>query len=124
MSEEEPVTRATHWSVDKKIPIALIVTLVLGGIGQTIGIVWWAAGVNAGMDQFKMELARIAAANAADKAEQSALIREFRAGAEGARDRTAQQLQDIGSRMTAVEVEMKALGRLITYPTRPAAAPN
>lgn len=38
---KRPVSQ--HWSVDKKIPVALIVTLVV----QTAGIVWWGATTSA-----------------------------------------------------------------------------
>lgn len=37
-----PVSRADddkHWHLDKKVPLALILTIVI----QTVGIVWWAA---------------------------------------------------------------------------------
>lgn len=36
MSEKE------HWTVDKKIPIALVLAL----LGQTGGIVWWVSSLN------------------------------------------------------------------------------
>lgn len=28
-----------HWSLDKKVPIALVITIII----QTLGIAWWAA---------------------------------------------------------------------------------
>lgn len=31
-----------HWSVDKKVPVALIVTLAI----QTGGFIWWASALN------------------------------------------------------------------------------
>jgi hypothetical protein len=39
MSEEQSGRR---WQIDKHIPLALIMTIVL----QTATIVWWAAGIN------------------------------------------------------------------------------
>ena len=36
MSERE------HWSVDKKIPLALVITLLI----QTGGVVWWSSQLN------------------------------------------------------------------------------
>lgn len=36
------MTDDKHWSVDKRIPIALIVTMGL----QTAGAVWWASGLS------------------------------------------------------------------------------
>lgn len=32
----------THWTLDKKIPLALIVTIML----QTAAAIWWAASIN------------------------------------------------------------------------------
>lgn len=33
------------WHVDRQVPIALIMTLVLGGIAHTGTLVWWASNV-------------------------------------------------------------------------------
>lgn len=35
------MTDERHWTVDKRVPLALIVTLVV----QTAGIVWWASSM-------------------------------------------------------------------------------
>ena len=32
-----------HWHLDRRVPVALIVTIIM----QTIGIVWWAASISA-----------------------------------------------------------------------------
>lgn len=43
-----------HWTVDKRIPLALVITIVL----QTGGLVWWAATISsrvAVLEQFKLE---------------------------------------------------------------------
>lgn len=37
---------AMNWHFDRRIPLALIVTIVAMLAGQTIGIVWWASSVN------------------------------------------------------------------------------
>lgn len=34
-----------NWHVDKQVPIALIITLILGGIAHTGTLVWWASSV-------------------------------------------------------------------------------
>lgn len=39
MSEEED---SKHWSVDKRVPLALIITMAI----QTAGAVWWASNVS------------------------------------------------------------------------------
>jgi hypothetical protein len=39
---EEMMDEEKHWHLDKRVPIALIVTIVL----QTGGIVWWAASMS------------------------------------------------------------------------------
>lgn len=38
------------WSIDKHVPIALIVTLVLGGIAHTGTLVWWASNVTSRLE--------------------------------------------------------------------------
>lgn len=35
-----------HWSVDKKIPLALIVSMFI----QTVCVVWWASDINSRVD--------------------------------------------------------------------------
>ena len=35
-----------HWTVDRRVPVALIVTISLFFLGQTVTAVWWASGVN------------------------------------------------------------------------------
>jgi hypothetical protein len=34
--------REKHWTVDRRVPLALILAM----IGQTGGLVWWASGIN------------------------------------------------------------------------------
>lgn len=53
MSAIDPATGNFH--LDKRVPIALIVTIVV----QTAGIVWWAAGVQATQQQAAVNVARI-----------------------------------------------------------------
>lgn len=38
-----------HWHLDKKVPLALIVTIVV----QTCAIVWWASQASARLDQLE-----------------------------------------------------------------------
>ena len=35
-----------HWHLDKRVPVALIITITM----QTVGIVWWAASLSARVD--------------------------------------------------------------------------
>lgn len=44
-------TRKEHWHLDRKVPIALILTI----LGQTGAALWWAAGVNAKVDQLEKQ---------------------------------------------------------------------
>jgi len=46
---------AGNFHIDKRVPIALIVTIVV----QTAGIVWWAAGIQATQEQAAVNVARI-----------------------------------------------------------------
>ncbi len=49
----DPVQRpAGHWHLDRRVPVALIATLVL----QTIGVVWWAATISARVDAIERRL--------------------------------------------------------------------
>ena len=41
-----------HWHLDRRVPVALIVTIVM----QTIGIVWWAASISARVDVLEARL--------------------------------------------------------------------
>ena len=38
-----------HWHLDKRVPLALIVTIFI----QTVGIVWWAASISQRVDQIE-----------------------------------------------------------------------
>jgi hypothetical protein len=40
-----------HWHLDRRVPIALIVTIAV----QTAGIVWWASDVNARVAQLERQ---------------------------------------------------------------------
>ena len=51
MTDETP----THWTLDKRIPVALITGLAI----QSAGIVWWARGVVADIDQVRQDKAEI-----------------------------------------------------------------
>lgn len=42
-----------HWHVDRKIPLALILTLAM----QTLAAIWWAAGVNARLANVEISVA-------------------------------------------------------------------
>jgi hypothetical protein len=44
------------WHLDKRVPIALILALVM----QTAGMVWWAAGLTHRVDQHAREIAALA----------------------------------------------------------------
>ncbi len=35
-----------HWHLDRRVPVALITTIIM----QTIGIVWWAASISSRVD--------------------------------------------------------------------------
>lgn len=44
--------REREWHLDKKVPLALIFTIAV----QTMGIVYWAAGLNVRMDQLERQV--------------------------------------------------------------------
>ena len=41
-----------HWHLDRRVPVALIVTIIM----QTVGIVWWAASISARVDVLERRL--------------------------------------------------------------------
>ncbi len=41
-----------HWHLDRRVPVALIMTLIV----QTIGVVWWAATISARVDAIERRL--------------------------------------------------------------------
>jgi hypothetical protein len=43
--------KGAHWALDKRVPIALILSIVL----QTGGIIWWASDVNARVSQLERQ---------------------------------------------------------------------
>lgn len=47
-----------HWHLDKRVPLALILTIFL----QTATVVWWASGVNARVAQLEAKAVRADAA--------------------------------------------------------------
>ena len=49
MASDDPAAGSWHW--DKRVPVALIVTI---GV-QTIGVVWWASGINTRVEQLERQ---------------------------------------------------------------------
>jgi hypothetical protein len=49
---DEP-EKETHWALDKRVPIALILTIAI----QTGGLIWWASDVNARVAQLERQAA-------------------------------------------------------------------
>ena len=45
-----------HWHLDRRVPIALIITIIM----QTIGIVWWAASLSARVETLEHRFAELA----------------------------------------------------------------
>lgn len=52
----EPMHQDRHWHLDKKVPIALIVTIVL----QTSAVIWWASSLSARVDYLERHQAQTA----------------------------------------------------------------
>jgi hypothetical protein len=49
-----------HWTVDKRVPLALILALM----GQTIGVVWWAASLQSTISEHGRRIVVMEAADA------------------------------------------------------------
>ena len=81
------------WHLDKRVPIALIITFVFTILGQTVGVVWWARGLDARVDGINDRVRELEAAEA---------------GRPQRRDAIQQQLSDIKSQMSALNERSKS----------------
>ncbi len=61
MAEPKPEA----WHVERKVPVAVLVTLLAGFIVQTMTFVWWASNQSARVDH--LEKAQLAAAPQAER---------------------------------------------------------
>lgn len=53
----------THWTVDKRIPLALIFTLGT----QTAAAIWWASGMSARVEQTEIRVTALEAQRAGER---------------------------------------------------------
>lgn len=113
-SPEEP------WHFDKKVPIALIVTIVV----QTVAVVWWASGIHhrvATVEAMQLVLAsRTTSIEAASRTEVSALRAELQsrnertlAGQRGLAEQIIEQRGDV----KAIRASLERLERQIESAT-------
>ena len=51
MSEMKEGIALKHWTIDKRVPLALILTISI----QTCGIVWWASGLTTRVEQLERQ---------------------------------------------------------------------
>ncbi|MGQ3670799.1 hypothetical protein ACT6QG_00140 [Xanthobacter sp. TB0136] len=61
----------THWTVDKKVPLALIITLVV----QTGGVIWWASTTENRMGQAETAIIRLESKEVETRESRDRLIR-------------------------------------------------
>ncbi len=47
------------WSIDRRVPVALIVSLLIAMLGQAGLIVWWGSGVNSAVANQETRIARL-----------------------------------------------------------------
>lgn len=109
------------WHFDKKVPIALIVTIVV----QTVAVVWWASGIHhrvATVEAMQLVLAsRTTAIEAASRTEVAALRAEVQArseraleGQRGVSEQIIEQRGDvkaIRATLERVERQIESVGR-------------
>lgn len=57
------------WHVDRRVPLALIVTFILTVGTQTAGMVWWAARLSSSVDTHDRRITQLEAADARHAAE-------------------------------------------------------
>ena len=53
-----------HWSVDKRIPIAVVLSVLIGMFGNTAGVVWWAATSSSRLDRLEEFMAEMRSSDA------------------------------------------------------------
>lgn len=53
MTEVKEGAALKHWTIDKRVPLALILTISI----QTCGIVWWASGLTTRVEQLERQAA-------------------------------------------------------------------
>lgn len=51
MADDDQSTENRHWTVDRRVPLALILTIVF----QTGAALWWASGLNTRVDQLERQ---------------------------------------------------------------------
>lgn len=51
MTETREGIALKHWTIDKRVPLALILTISI----QTCGIVWWASGLTTRVEQLERQ---------------------------------------------------------------------
>lgn len=51
MAETREGIALKHWTIDKRVPLALILTISI----QTCGIVWWASGLTTRVEQLERQ---------------------------------------------------------------------
>lgn len=51
MTEAREGIALKHWTIDKRVPLALILTISI----QTCGIVWWASGLTTRVEQLERQ---------------------------------------------------------------------
>lgn len=115
-ASEEP------WHFDKKVPIALIVTIVV----QTVAVVWWASGIHhrvATVEAMQLVLAsRTTSIEAASRTEVSALRVELQTRnertLEGQRGLSEQIIEQRGD-VKAIRATLERLERQIERAGRP-----
>lgn len=56
MTEMREGVALSHWAIDRRIPLALILTISV----QTCGIVWWASGLSSRVEQLERQAAAVA----------------------------------------------------------------
>lgn len=70
MIEEHPPrvsSSESHWVVDKKIPLATIISLAILMIGQAAGMLWWLSGQASQISDLQRRMTQQEAARAGER---------------------------------------------------------
>jgi hypothetical protein len=113
MRDQANVAHPKVWTFDKSIPLALIVTLFVGAMGQGAATIWWASNLSTRTEAQERLLASVVAQQLS-----------MQSAAQDRADRTATTLQSISEKTIRLEVGMDALRSIVEQVARNVASGN
>lgn len=113
MRDQANVAHPKVWTVDKSIPLALIVSLFIGVLSQGAIGIWWASNLSTRTENQEKLIANVIAQQTA-----------MQDAAQGRADRTTTTLQSISEKTIRLEVGMEALRSTVDQIARSVSSGN